>query len=466
MEAKVVIKCLKCDETLNSVRGLATHIQHRHKLTSEQYVVECVHGGVAPCCLSKGCLHVPSFRNMEFRKYCSAHVKEAQREAGYVTGLSNKVVVPQNSGLNGITTSYDPLTYGSSKHVIEWQGKPLTKGYVCQLTTEQRVEVVEGLFQWLRQNGFPFSRYSEQKIIKDYELLVGIKDVFDCSVEGGRLNNKKLVGGLGVVHCQGEQFYSVCSGINKHDSMIERFNDDNVLKKVLNNRLGISYKECFNITGAMIRQGYSSSGNSYKPSVFNPLVAKSVWNLAKPNSVVLDYSMGFGHRMVGALSLSDKNLTYVGIDPWHGVVSANKTLAGILGETDRVKLYSTGIEVFEEPSLFGKCSMAFSSPPYESVEVYDNGSPSNASSLSKQEFYVWWDKAVKNIKRYLVPSDTTWFVVNSFEKNIDQINQVVLENGFIEHHRCFIQTSVSHFTKKQNITHKQEPVVFYKIGGL
>jgi hypothetical protein len=106
---------------------------------------------------------------------------------------------------------------------------------------------------------------------------------------------------------------------------------------------------------------------------FKPMNARAVWEYICPvwGGDVLDFSAGFGGRMMGAMT-SRMRYTYHGIDP------NTKTFAGLqaLGEliTDVTgtdySVHCTGSEDFvPEP---GSYDAAFSSPPYFNCERYND----------------------------------------------------------------------------------------------
>ena len=62
-------ECLICQTHCNSYRGLATHLQIKHKISSFDYTIQYLYNGIKPKCLS--CLNIPRYVSFEFKKYCS-----------------------------------------------------------------------------------------------------------------------------------------------------------------------------------------------------------------------------------------------------------------------------------------------------------------------------------------------------------------------------------------------------------
>lgn len=99
-------------------------------------------------------------------------------------------------------------------------------------------------------------------------------------------------------------------------------------------------------------------------STFKPIVAKYLYELYKPHTI-LDISIGWGGRLVGALSLP--NIKYIGFDTNKDLKIPYTKMITDLNVKDRVKL------IFKDSSKsdFSKYTydMVFTSPPYYSKNV-------------------------------------------------------------------------------------------------
>ncbi len=106
-------------------------------------------------------------------------------------------------------------------------------------------------------------------------------------------------------------------------------------------------------------------------SIFKPILSKYIYELYKP-SCVLDPTMGWGGRMLGAVILP--NIKYVGFDTNTDLIVPYKKMVNDLKVTERVDLF------FEDSSKadFSKFNydMVFTSPPYYNkrklVEIYQH----------------------------------------------------------------------------------------------
>ena len=106
---------------------------------------------------------------------------------------------------------------------------------------------------------------------------------------------------------------------------------------------------------------------------YRPFVARNIINhFSRRGDVVLDFSAGYGGRLLGCLSLDER--TYIGIDP------ARKQVIGLRGMNDDLKTRSAvKVDIVEgcaEDVVSGMSSnsvdLIFSSPPFFNLEIYSD----------------------------------------------------------------------------------------------
>lgn len=284
--------------------------------------------------------------------------------------------------------------------IISIGGEKLTKKYIQSLNLEQREMLVEPIFEVLRTNGFLFpdndgKLQSEYNRLIEYKPDLGNRDVF---------NNSSLGTGICKYFCR-ESFYR--STERGKRTMEEVFNDDGVLKGLIRNRLGMGWyadvNESFNLSFRMVLQGMRSMRLVPSITIFKPSIAKYVClKYSSEGETVGDYSMGFGGRLLGAMSCGRR---YVGTDP---------LTARELGEM--VKFYG-----FKNCLLIGEGSEGYigdedsvdlywSSPPYYDQEYY-SGDISQAYNRGEGYFYdEYWGRTLRNVRRMLKPG--RWFGLN------------------------------------------------------
>lgn len=119
--------------------------------------------------------------------------------------------------------------------------------------------------------------------------------------------------------------------------------------------------------------------------IFKPVNAMEIYNRFQPNSV-LDFTMGWGGRLVGACALNVPN--YIGIDsnldlkkPYEQMV---KTLNS-LGTETKIKLYFKDALKVDYSKLHYDC--VFTSPPYYNTEIY-NHMDEKTDEEWEEEFYI------------------------------------------------------------------------------
>lgn len=348
------------------------------------------------------------------------------------------------SNIKKIIRRNAPIDYGST-NIISYNGVKLTKDYIASLDLSKKKEIKEYLFHYFRGFGFPYPKFSDLELLNDWKA---IKE-FDSStiIEENFLKTRNFTGNKLSKHFF-ENFYEVSFEGKK--SMLEAFNDNDLLNKALDNRLGISYKETFNISGAMLRQGLRNSKIASAISNFLATVGKYIYdNYAEQNGIVYDYSCGFGHRLVGAMA-SKNNLTYVGVEPWTESFSNLEKLYKFLFKQEKCNIYNVGSENFYEENLKEKVCLAFSSPPYFQTEIYCN-EPTQCNLGSYQEYLSYWDRTCQNIFKMLKPNG--YFVVNISEKYKYDLTQIAYDYFNYEK-----ELYLNYFTATTDIM-KNEPVI-------
>jgi hypothetical protein len=356
--------------------------------------------------------------------------------------------------------------YGTT-YIPEYNGNQITEKYLQSLSSEDKRPIIDMLYKFYRDNGFPYTQLSNDQIIKDFLSLKNC----DCSkvIKDNQILFTNNQTGIQIFKHFAPHFFDAYSAVDKKPSIIKAFHDDALLKKVVENRITRNY----NITGNMIKQGLVASRIAFKPSIFNCCVAKYIYSqYTKEDSIIYDYSMGFGQRLLGALSLPYRT-TYVGVDPFNKMVKSNQDIydfynANIPMFNRNVDLRCVGSEDFCDQKYVEKVDVAFSSPPYYNLEVYCD-EKSQAYSSSYVDFLnSYWRKTVANISSLL--SENGRFIINiidkvdGFEIGNDMCN-VVREAGFEVEHEYKIQLSRNLEFGGKKDEHKYEPIyVFKRIG--
>lgn len=337
--------------------------------------------------------------------------------------------------------------------VIKYKNQDLTKKYIEKLSVEDREEIAEYLFRYFRERGFPYPEFSEKELRKDWDdlLMADSSKVFSDKILFNHFNY-----GMHLFKHFSHNFYNIKKKRGK--SFISAFNNDDLLRKCLRNRLGITHNEFFNITPAMLKQGLRNSYCCSAGSIFNPTLAKYIYDTyTEQDGYVYDYSVGFGQRALGALS-SSKNLTYIGCDPEKNCIDNLVTLSKFLNRNDKIYVENSGSENFCPKELEGKICLAFSSPPYYDQEIYsDDDSQAYAKGF---DYFIngYWKNTVNNINKLL--KENGIFILNTTESLFINMKSNILLAGFELEDTLHIQLSKNQ--KFKNNEEKFEPVYIFR----
>ena len=358
----------------------------------------------------------------------------------------------------GIFGCTEYFRYGDTS-ILTWNGISLSSKNIEKISIEDRKVISSEIVGYYSKYGFPYPKLLEDSLTLEFEKL---KNSSLTPEPGNLLPISKTTGNKIVYHFS-PQIFSVSSP--SHKSLVDAFLNENTLNQVIQNRLGITYKERFNITGAMIRQGFSSSRKAFMPSRFNTLVAKFLYEkYTSDGDFVLDFSTGFGQRFVGCIS-SNKNLTYIGCDPWSDNIKSIESMADFFNLKDKAILLNCGSEELNQYSeLYNKASFAFSSPPYFNIEIYDNKNKSQAPTDSYDRFLCWWRDTVLNISLILKSNGILAFnMVNIIDSKqiLNDMCSIIKEIGFLQIERFDLKLSRSHLHKNKS-NFKFEPIIVFE----
>ena len=352
-----------------------------------------------------------------------------------------------------ISRNYVPSNTSDYDKVVSINDKLLTAGYVKTLNREERFALIEPLFDYFRKldwqypNNLSEVKKSWQKLL-EYSPDLSVNELF---------NNDSLATDICKHFCH--KFYDATE--YNQPTMKEVFYNDGKLRKLIQNRLGLDWKdpnntETFNISFRMLIQGMRSSRVVPSISIFKPSVAKYLYmKYSNSGDVVFDYSAGWGGRMLGAVSCGRK---YIGVDPW-----TTDELEGMkdelnLGGVTLIKDGSENVRLGENSVDF-----SFSSPPYYHQEVYSH-EPTQAYSRGEDYFYnEYWVKTMDNVKYMLKPGK--YFGLNILRKYHRMIDTAIEKFGQpVE--EVQLRTIKSHLGKNMNRgiegIQKYEPIFIFK----
>lgn len=78
------MECKICGFEQSDLKRFSDHLRSAHQLSSEQYTVQELHGGVKPSCVE--CGGIVRYVSFSFKKYCKDHARLAMKEGGSIGG--------------------------------------------------------------------------------------------------------------------------------------------------------------------------------------------------------------------------------------------------------------------------------------------------------------------------------------------------------------------------------------------
>ena len=347
------------------------------------------------------------------------------------------------------------------KDVIEINGQKLTKKYIASLNREQREAWIIPMFEYFRSLGWLLPDFDPDTLKNSYKKLIEYAPYTSINEA---YNNSSLANDICMYFCR-KSFYSVTErkGGKIRPTLIDNFLDDNKLKKMCRNRLGLEWYdeegqrgEVFNITPKMLMyQAQRSMRLIPQITIFKPGIAKLIYlKYTKENDLVYDFSAGFGSRVLGALSC---NRRYIGVDPLT-IPEIREMLKFLNVPSDRYELINGVSENYV--GLENSVDFAFSSPPYYDQEFYSNDS-TQAYNHGEDYFYnTYWRNTLKNIK-FMLRQDKL-FALN-LSKKYPKMFEIAKEYFGDPIEIFSLRTVRSHLNKTgKSDAQKYEPIYIFK----
>jgi len=181
------------------------------------------------------------------------------------------------------------------------------------------------------------------------------------------------------------------TGINFYDLYFNRFKLTQPSIQSLFNYYGTDAEHASVKDWKRIFEVYYGSIN-----IFRPLVAMSIYCKYRPK-VILDFTMGWGGRLVGACALNIPK--YIGIDNNPNLINPYKDLTKLMNEyssTD-IELYFTDAVKFDYSKI--EYDMVLTSPPYYNIEEYAGQTRKTKDEWDRDFYEPVFMKTFDNLKR-------------------------------------------------------------------
>ena len=260
----------------------------------------------------------------------------------------------------------------NSRGVPRWFGRELAA--LPRREFGQRLELA---FKYWRLRGFPYANLGRRDVEEEFQRL---ERTSVDPLKGDYLVSSTL--GLRLANSFHPQMWHV----PVHGrSPVECFCDDAVLRRALGKAVHFwPDRRCWNdqCVRSLMRIYHRSRVSNFRPTAARSLIAR----FSDDGDTVLDFSAGYGGRLLGALTLRRH---YVGIDParaqFNGLRRMHAAVAAIARGT--AEIHQACAEDCL-PRMRGGCAnLVFSSPPYFDHEKY---SSENTQSWRRYRTYSEW----------------------------------------------------------------------------
>lgn len=333
---------------------------------------------------------------------------------------------------------------------------------------------INKVFNYYRNNGFPYPQMTEKEILTEIEKLKK-KDPKECLTEKGELKNSSSLC-TDITKFINNNCFWKCSG-GKTPSIYDAFMNDDTLLKVLKNRMGYAKEShefeangvvypantpyLFDMSDKQLFQGFRSSRIGFSTSLFKPIVAKYLIQKYCEGENILDPSIGWSARYLAAYSL---NKNYFGIDP-APVANNTKKLARFLKD-EKSQFIQSVSENKEAYKSFPEIDYVIACPPYFDLESYTSEDGQSIETYSTYEDWLnkYWKETVINcFNKMKTNAKFTLIMIDKFEKYnlLEDMTKIMKDVGLKEFDIIPYKTTRSHFNKSAGNTKDSEKCVTF-----
>lgn len=378
---------------------------------------------------------------------------------------------------NNISNDSNSITMGE---IFAWKGKELTQDFLRTKNEDERDEIAKDIYNFLLDYDFNSFKFKEEEIKKGWDALCKVETKLEIINNITYIPNGSTSGNAvyrhffpNIIKVRGDNRRSI------YDALI----DKELLWQVIRNRIGntllwnddpngIQVQYPMKMCLSQIQIGCKNSGLSSMASIFKPAVAKEIYRkYVKDKFKVLDYSAGFGTRLLGLMSLKLNDVSYYAYEPNTETYANLLKMIGNFKFNANIKCAGSETELFNE-----KFDFIFSSPPYFSVERYiDEGTQCyNKYPEYNDWLEYYWRQTVKNIKQ--MSKKETVFAINIggvgnefMQKIANDITKIIEEENYKLIDTWYMKTSRSHLSSKKGKEDKKiklEGIYFYQLKNI
>lgn len=262
-----------------------------------------------------------------------------------------------------------------------WNIEQISNSYcrdLKKLSFEEIDEIANIVVSHYRKTGYPFLQVDKLHIEKEFRQLKKY-DTSLIELEDNEIQQSMV----GLTSCNMFHPHMPSVKCHKANSPMEIFLDDALLKKAIIKRILIDNRK---LNDKCIRRTLTAFGGQ-SVSNFKPTVAKWAYMKFAIGGKILDPSMGYGGRLMGALA--SEIVSYDGVDPEIKTIHGNINLYNAISEIANEKLpVATFYQIpFEDFITDETYDMVFTSPPYFDIEKY---SDDEKQSYKRYPTYELW----------------------------------------------------------------------------
>ena len=321
-------------------------------------------------------------------------------------------------------------------------------------TEAEMEEYVNSVFSYYRANGFPYFPTDKKTRDNEFRKLMN----YDASgvLRDGVVN--QTMHGLSLAWSYMPHSWNVVCG--NYKTPMEVFNNDDLFLQVIRKRIRMGD----NMSDNGIRKMLKMFTGTQAVSNFRPTAACTLYeNYAGKGSTVLDMSMGYGGRFLGAMKAE---VNYVGFDPsieqYEGVKNMYNDFKSHTNQT--FEFHNVGSEFISLES--GSIDFAFTSPPYYDTEKYSNEESQSYIKYPTKEKWLneFLGQTFDNVKRCLRDGGSMAINIANVKSYPDLESDVVdLAKKIGYNHTDTLALSLSNSTfKKGKCAFKYEPIFIFK----
>lgn len=269
----------------------------------------------------------------------------------------------------------------------------------------QREQWLHQAFSHWRRHGFPFPRLEKKEVEREFRSL---EQVYPGDVLHRRHVHASTLG-LRLANSFHPQMWKIPA--HRHArAPLDHFKDDATLHKLLQRAARFwPNRRCWN---AQCIRGIFRIYAGGRVANFRPAAARAIIaRYSAPGETILDFSAGFGGRLLGCLTLER---SYIGVDPAGSQILGLRRMLKSLQplSSTHARIIRACAEDFMPRLDSAGVDLIFSSPPYFNIEKY---SQAESQSYRRYKTYGAWKQhflraVIKQSHRVLRPGG--YLVIN------------------------------------------------------